>query len=56
MDLFHAIGDRVSAGQPLYRIHADYSADLSFASRLAARSSGFEIGAADTVPKAFGEF
>jgi thymidine phosphorylase len=56
VDLFHAIGDRVSAGQPLYRIHADYPADLSFASRLAARSAGFEIGAAGAVPKAFGEF
>ena len=56
VDLFHSIGDRVRRGEPLYRIHADYPADLSFASRLAGRSSGFAIGSADAIPKAFGEF
>lgn len=56
VDLFCRLGDRVEAGDILYRIYADYPADLAFASRLASRSSGFVLGDAGAVPKALGEF
>jgi thymidine phosphorylase len=56
VDLFHRLGDSVEAGEPLYRIYADYPADLAFASRLATRSSGFALGGAEALPRPFGEF
>ncbi len=45
VDLLCKVGDAVRAGQPLYRIHASYSADLAFARDRAARDSGYRIAA-----------
>jgi len=45
VDLLCKVGDAVHAGQPLYRIHASYSADLAFARDRAARDSGYRIAA-----------
>ncbi len=56
VDVFCRLGDRVETGDILYRIYADYPADLAFASRLANRSSGFSLGDSGAVPKALGEF
>ncbi len=56
VDLFFALGDAVTAGAPLYRIHADFPADLAFASRLATRASGFDLGAPGAHPPAFEAF
>ncbi len=56
VDLLHKLGDPVARGAPLYRVHADYPADLDFASQAAARASGFSIGTADQVPHVFVEF
>jgi len=46
VDLLRKAGDPVVAGQSLYRIHACYPADLSFARQLASRDSGYTISAA----------
>ena len=44
VDLFVRLGDRVEAGQPLYRVHACDEADLAFARRMAETDSGWRIG------------
>jgi len=56
VDLFRKLGARVREGDPLYRIYADYPADLEFASRMAQRGIGYTVGPADAVPHAFVEF
>jgi thymidine phosphorylase len=56
IDLFRKLGDTVRAGEPLYRVFADYPADLEFASRLSRRASGYTIGEASALPHAFVEF
>ncbi len=43
VDLLHKVGDPVQAGQPLYRLHAQYAADLGFARDLTARDTGYRI-------------
>ncbi len=53
IDLFYKLGDPVREGDALYRIYADYPADLEFATRLSQRSSGYLIGPADSIPRAF---
>ncbi len=50
VDLLRKVGDPVSAGQALYRIHARYPADLGFARELAGRDSGYRL--ADAGPGA----
>jgi thymidine phosphorylase len=47
VDLLRKVGDAVSAGQVLYRVHARYPADLGFARDLALRDSGYLLAAAD---------
>jgi len=46
-DLLKKQGDRVRAGEPLYRLHAQFEADLAFACRLAEAGNGYRIGPAD---------
>jgi thymidine phosphorylase len=43
IDLFCKLGDRVRAGQPLYRIHACVPADFRFATDLAGEDCGYRI-------------
>jgi thymidine phosphorylase len=43
VDLLHKVGDPLIAGQPLYRIHARYPADLEFARELALCESGYML-------------
>ena len=43
VDLLRKVDDSVAAGQPLYRIHARYPADLSFARDMAVRDSGYQL-------------
>lgn len=43
VDLLRKVGDPVTAGQALYRIHARYPADLGFARDLSARHSGYGL-------------
>jgi thymidine phosphorylase len=44
LDLRRKVGERVRRGEPLYRLHARFDADLSFARALAERDGGYRIG------------
>ncbi len=44
VDLFVKLGDRVRAGQPLYRIHAQFPSDFRFAREAARQAPGIGIG------------
>jgi thymidine phosphorylase len=46
LELLHRIGDPVTAGQPLYRLYADYPAEFDFARRWCEADSGYRIGRA----------
>ncbi|HET9025855.1 MAG TPA: thymidine phosphorylase family protein [Burkholderiaceae bacterium] len=56
VDLFRKLGDAVSRGEPLYRVHAEYSSDLAFAQEWAANGSGYTIGEPGELPREFSEF
>ncbi len=56
VDLCTKLGDTVTAGDLLYRVHAGYPADLEFARHACARSNGYTIGSAEAVPHVFVEF
>jgi thymidine phosphorylase len=48
IDLLHKLGGPVEAGQPLYRIHARFEADLRFARQLAEADGGYRIDSSAT--------
>lgn len=56
VDLLCKLGDAVVSGQPLYRVYADFPADLEFARQACAQGSGYRLGTADEVPRVFVEF
>jgi len=56
VDLMCKLGESVVAGEPLYRVHAGYPADLEFAREASARATGFTLGTADELPHVFVEF
>jgi thymidine phosphorylase len=56
VDLLRKLGEPVRAGEPLYRVHACYAADLAFARAACARSTGYTVGDAGQVPHVFVEF
>jgi len=56
VDLFRKMGDAVSRGDPLYRVHAEYGSDLAFAREWSAHDSGYAIGAPGEPPREFSEF
>ena len=56
VDLFRKLGDAVSSGDVLYRVHAGFQSDLEFARQTCAKSTGYTIGRADEVPHVFVEF
>ena len=43
VDLLKKVGDAVRAGEPLYRLHAQYPADLGFARELADADGGYRL-------------
>jgi len=47
VDLFCRLGETVTRGQPLYRVHAASQSELEFACRQISRGSGFTVGPAD---------
>jgi thymidine phosphorylase len=53
VDLRVRLGDTVREGEPLYRLHARFDADLRFARRMALQDSGFAIGAPGELPTEF---
>lgn len=56
VDLLARIGDRVEAGQPLYRVHAAFRNELAFAHQSSERDSGFSIGQAAQITRLNVEF
>lgn len=56
IDLLCKLGDKVEKGQALYRIHSEIQADLAFAQRLCAKSSGYKIGREEEMHHVFVEF
>ena len=53
VDLHRKLGDRVQAGEPLYRVHAEFAADFRFARDLCDQATGYTIGRAAEVPSVF---
>jgi thymidine phosphorylase len=51
--LARKLGDAVRQGELLYRLHAHYDTDLSFARRMAEQGSGYRIGRAEDMPHDF---
>ena len=56
VDLFRKLGDTVAVGDALYRVHASFQSDLTFARQACAKSTGYTIGAPGDVPHVFVEF
>ena len=56
VDLTRKLGEPVAVGDVLYRIYANYPADLEFARQASARFHGYSIGSAEQVPHVFVEF
>lgn len=44
VDMAKKLGDRVGAGEPLYRVYAEFSSNLGFARDQTLKASGFVIG------------
>ncbi len=54
VDLLVKLGDQVSLGSPLYRIHAEFRADFEFAiAAIKEHGSGYRIGDSAHLPTAF---
>jgi len=56
VDLFRKLGDIVSIGDVMYRVHAGFQSDQIFARQASGKSSGYTLGRADEVPHVFVEF
>ena len=55
-DLFKKLGDPVTAGEPLYRLYAQFPSDFKFARELCEQDNGYRIGNEDAVTSSFVEF
>jgi len=44
VDLLKKAGDKVAAGEPVYRLHAQFQADYNFARAMVEKDTGFTIG------------
>lgn len=51
VDLLKKMGNKVSQGEPLYRIHAEFQADFVFAKKLAKQNSAYSIGDSEQILK-----
>jgi len=56
VDLLRKLGEPVRCGEPLYRVHAEFPADLSFARQASERASGFSLGRPEQIPSVYVEF
>ncbi len=56
VDLLKKVGDTVDQGETLYRVYAEYPANLGFARDLTARRSGFSTGQYERVPGYFVDY
>jgi len=50
VDLLKKIGDKVSKGEALYRVHAEFAPDMRFARELCDSDNGYNIGEAAAEP------
>lgn len=51
VDLLKKLGDKVSKGESLFKIHAEFPADFKFATNLAKQNTGYTIGDEEQVLK-----
>jgi thymidine phosphorylase len=51
VDLLKKLGDKVTKGEPLFQIHAEFPADFTFAKNMAKQNDGYNIGDAEQVLK-----
>ncbi|BCG64371.1 MAG: thymidine phosphorylase [Methyloprofundus sp.] len=51
VDLFKKLGDKVTKGEALFQIHAEFPADFNFSKNLAIQNSGYTIGADEQILK-----
>lgn len=56
VDLMKKLGDPVSRGDPLYRVHAEFPADFQFSHTLCEHNNGYSIGDPNDIPKLFVAF
>ncbi len=56
IDLCRKLGDAVTVGECLYRVHASFQSDLGFARQACDKSNGYTLGKASEVPHVFVEF
>lgn len=56
VDLLRKLGDAVATGDALYRVHAEFHTDRTFARQLSRKFSGYTIGRAEDLPHVFVEF
>jgi thymidine phosphorylase len=55
VDLQIKLGDEVTAGAVLYRVHSMFASDLEFARQACIKSSGYTIGRSEDMPHVFVE-
>ena len=53
VDLLKKLGERVNAGEALYRVHAEFPANFQFAHKLAQQDSGYRLGTRDEVTDSY---
>ncbi|MBX9727405.1 MAG: thymidine phosphorylase family protein, partial [Sphingopyxis sp.] len=57
VDLFKKLGEPVTKGEALYRVHAEFNADFNFARALTREhGNGYSIGTTEQVPQFYVEF
>ncbi len=56
VDLLRKMGDAVRTGESLYRVYADFAADLEFARQACSKSTGYGIGTHAAATHTFVEF
>ena len=55
VDLLKKVGEHVDKGEALYRIYAEFNADFKFASDMAHKNSGYQIGSEKDILKPYQE-
>lgn len=56
VDILKKLGEPVEKGEPLYRVHAEYRSDFSFAKSYSDKNNGYMVGEPEEIVKVFPEF
>jgi thymidine phosphorylase len=56
VDILKKLGDTVSKGEALYRIHGEFPSNFEYAQRYADSFNGYTLGSAENLPQVFVEF